>query len=42
MSKAIYPGTFDPFYLGSFKYTGKACNIFDEGIIIAAVAEYTH
>ena len=39
MSKAIYPGTFDPFTLGHLNILEKACNIFDE--VILAVAEYT-
>ena len=39
MSKAIYPGTFDPFTLGHLNILEKACHIFDE--VILAVAEYS-
>ena len=39
MSKAIYPGTFDPLTLGHLNILEKACQIFDE--VILAVADYT-
>jgi len=39
MSKAIYPGTFDPITLGHMNILEKACSIFDE--VILAVADYT-
>lgn len=39
MSKAIYPGTFDPITLGHLNILEKACSIFDE--VILAVANVT-
>jgi len=39
MSKAIYPGTFDPITLGHINILDKACGIFDE--VILAVADHT-
>lgn len=39
MSKAIYPGTFDPITLGHLNILEKACSIFDE--VILAVADVT-
>lgn len=39
MSKAIYPGTFDPITLGHLNILEKACGIFDE--VILAVADHT-
>lgn len=39
MSKAIYPGTFDPITLGHLNILEKACLIFDE--VVLAVADQT-
>ena len=36
MSKAIYPGTFDPFTLGHLDIVERACTCFDEVIILLA------
>ena len=39
MSKAIYPGTFDPITLGHVNIVEKAARLFDH--VILAVADYT-
>lgn len=39
MTRAIYPGTFDPITYGHLNILEKACNIFDE--VILAVADQT-
>ena len=39
MTRAIYPGTFDPITLGHLNILEKACSIFDE--VILAVANVT-
>jgi pantetheine-phosphate adenylyltransferase len=39
VTKAIYPGTFDPITLGHLNILEKACTLFDE--VILAVAEQT-
>ncbi len=39
MTKAIYPGTFDPITLGHLDIAGRAAAIFDE--VVVAVAEST-
>ena len=39
MSKAIYPGTFDPLTLGHIDIVERALHIFDEVTIAIAVSE---